>query len=89
MQKPEHWGHVLGSRSSSAFPVGRRQAKLRDERRDGADLKQGRITKQQLEGIKEGKEKLLWLTDEDREQVSRVYVYEKDCNWSSIWANVI
>lgn len=50
---------MLGSRSSSAFPVGRRQAKLRDERRDGADLKQGRITKQQLEGIKEGKEKLL------------------------------
>lgn len=36
------------------FP-GWREEKLRDKRRDGKDLRQGIVTKQHLEGAKEGK----------------------------------
>lgn len=40
------------------FP-GWREKKLRDEQRAVEDLRQGRVTKQCLEGVKEGKENTL------------------------------
>ena len=41
-----------------SFP-GWREKKLRDEQKAGEDLRQGRVTKQRLEKVKEGKENTL------------------------------
>lgn len=41
-----------------SFP-GWREKKLRDEQKAGEDLGQGRVTKQRLEKVKEGKENTL------------------------------